>query len=78
MEVSDQLHAPAALPPGKESRYLLDRRLGGPQSRPGGGGQEKRNSAPVGDSNHGRPAHSLVTILAELSGLLYIYLYMYV
>jgi hypothetical protein len=28
MEVSDQLHAPAALPPGKERRYPLDRRLG--------------------------------------------------
>jgi len=29
MEVSGQLHVPAALPPGKEP---LDRRLGGPQS----------------------------------------------
>jgi hypothetical protein len=28
-----QLHAPAALPPGKKPRYPLDRRLGGPQSR---------------------------------------------
>jgi hypothetical protein len=27
MEVSGQLHAPAALPPLKESRYPLDRRL---------------------------------------------------
>jgi hypothetical protein len=25
-----QLHAPAALPPGKSPRYPLDRRLGGP------------------------------------------------
>jgi hypothetical protein len=33
MEVSGQLHAPAALPPGKAPRYSLDRRLGGPQSR---------------------------------------------
>jgi len=31
MEVSGQLFAPAALPPGKEPRYPLDRRLGGPQ-----------------------------------------------
>jgi hypothetical protein len=30
--VSGQLHAPAALPPGKSSRYPLYRRLGGPQT----------------------------------------------
>jgi hypothetical protein len=29
MEMSGQLHAPAALPPGKEPLFLLDRRLGG-------------------------------------------------
>jgi hypothetical protein len=33
--VSGQLHAPAALPPGKSSRYPFYRRLGGPQSRSG-------------------------------------------
>jgi hypothetical protein len=33
MEVSGQLHAQAALPPGKSPWYPLDRRLGGPQSR---------------------------------------------
>jgi len=32
--VSGQLHAPAALISGKEHRYPLDRRLGGPQSGP--------------------------------------------
>jgi hypothetical protein len=32
MEVSGQLHAPTALPPGKSPRYPLYR-LGGPQSR---------------------------------------------
>jgi hypothetical protein len=31
MEVSGQLHAPAALPPGKILWYPLDRRLGRPQ-----------------------------------------------
>jgi hypothetical protein len=31
--VSGQLHAPAALPPGKSPRYSFYRRLGGPQSR---------------------------------------------
>jgi hypothetical protein len=39
--VSSQLHPPAALPPGKEPRYPLDRRLGGPQSRSGRCGEEK-------------------------------------
>jgi hypothetical protein len=33
MEVSGQLHTPAALPSGKETVVLLDRRLGGPQDR---------------------------------------------
>jgi hypothetical protein len=46
MEVSGQLHAPAALPPGKDPRYQLDRRLGGPQSRSGRGGEEKYSQPP--------------------------------
>jgi hypothetical protein len=33
MELSGQLHALAALTPGKQSQYPLARRLGGPQSR---------------------------------------------
>jgi hypothetical protein len=35
MEVSGQLHAPAALPPEKESWYVLNWRLGRTQSRSG-------------------------------------------
>jgi hypothetical protein len=46
MEVSGQIHDPAALPPGKEHRYPIDRRLGGPQSRSGRGDEEK-NSQPL-------------------------------
>jgi hypothetical protein len=47
MEVICQLYAPAALPPqGKSPWYPLDRRLGGPQSRSGPGGEEK-NSQPL-------------------------------
>jgi hypothetical protein len=42
MGVSGQLRAPAALPPGKEPRYPLDRRLGGPQGRSGRGGEETK------------------------------------
>jgi hypothetical protein len=45
MEVTGQLHAPAALPPGKEP---LDRRLGGTQSRSGRGGEEKNSQPPPG------------------------------
>jgi hypothetical protein len=35
LEVRGQLHAPAALPPGKSHRYPFYRRLDGPQSRSG-------------------------------------------
>jgi hypothetical protein len=41
MEVSGQLHAPAALPPGKETRYP-------PQGRSGHGGEEKNSQPPPG------------------------------
>jgi hypothetical protein len=58
--VSGQLHAPAALPPGKSPRYPFYRRLGGPQSRSGRYGEVKiiypigtRTPAPPG-----RPARS--------------------
>jgi hypothetical protein len=48
MEVNSQLYTPAALPqpPGKSPCYQLDRRLGGPQSRSGRGGEDK-NSQPL-------------------------------
>jgi hypothetical protein len=46
MEVSCQLHALAALPPGKSPWYPLDMRLGGPQSQSGRGGEED-NSQPL-------------------------------
>jgi hypothetical protein len=45
MEVSGQLQAPAALPPGKGPWYLLDKRLGGPQSRSGRGDEEKNSQS---------------------------------
>jgi hypothetical protein len=41
MAVVSQLHAPNAKPPEKSPRYSLDRRLGGPQNRPGSCGEEK-------------------------------------
>jgi hypothetical protein len=46
MEVDGQLHASAALPQRKKPRYPLDRRLVGPQSRSGRGGEET-NSQPL-------------------------------
>jgi hypothetical protein len=46
MEVSGQLHAPAALLQGKSPWYPLDRKLCWSQSLSGGGGEEK-NSQPV-------------------------------
>jgi hypothetical protein len=50
MEMSDQLHAPAALPPEEEPPlYPLDRRLDEPQIRSGHGGEEKKFSAPAGN-----------------------------
>jgi hypothetical protein len=49
MEVSGQLQALAALPLGETaSRYPLDRRMGGPQSRSGRCGDEN-NLSPAGN-----------------------------
>jgi hypothetical protein len=50
MEVSGQIHAPASLPPGKNSRYTLDKRVGGTHGRFGRSGEKSRpyrNSNPV-------------------------------
>jgi hypothetical protein len=70
MEVNGQLHALAALPRGKSLRYPLGRRLGGPNSRFGHGGEEKRSLHwPSRESNRGLPARSVVTILTELPRL---------
>jgi hypothetical protein len=50
MGVSSQRHAPAALyPRGKDLRYALHRRLGGPQSRSVHRGKRKNPFASAGD-----------------------------
>jgi hypothetical protein len=49
MEVSGQLHAPAALPPRKEPLVPIERRLGGPLSRSGSGGEDRKFPAPAGN-----------------------------
>jgi hypothetical protein len=46
MGASGQLHPLAALPPGKEPWYTLDRSLGGTQSRSGRGSEEKNSQSP--------------------------------
>jgi hypothetical protein len=53
MEVSGQLRALDALPPGEEPWYPLDRRMGGPQSWSGRGVEEKNSQLLSGiESNH--------------------------
>jgi hypothetical protein len=51
MEVSGQLHAPAALPRGKSPRHPLGVGLGEPQSRSGRCGEE-RNVLPLPGIEH--------------------------
>jgi hypothetical protein len=48
MEVSGQLHAPAALARGKEPLVPIGLEAGGPQSRSGRGGEEKDSQSPPG------------------------------
>jgi hypothetical protein len=48
MEVSGQLHYPAALPPGKDPPVPIGYEMGGPQSRSGCGGEEKNSQPPPG------------------------------
>jgi hypothetical protein len=61
---------PGRFTPGESPRYPLDGRLCGPQSRGGCGGEEK-NALPSRESNLGRPARSLGTILTELFRLVW-------
>jgi hypothetical protein len=59
MGVSGQRHAPAALyPRGKDPRYPLDRRLGGPQKPVWTQRIEEKSFCPCRGSNPGRPARS--------------------
>jgi hypothetical protein len=46
LEVSDQFHASAALPPEKDPRYSLNSGLDGPQNRAGRRGEEKNLDLP--------------------------------
>jgi len=53
MGVGGQRHASSALPPGKETRFSLSRRLGGPK---GGFGRARKDLLPPGfDPRTGQP-----------------------
>jgi hypothetical protein len=68
MQLSDNFNAPVALFPGKEARYLLDRKLSGSQSRSGLLQKEKKFLVRARNQRFlGFPARSLVTIPAELT-----------
>jgi hypothetical protein len=70
MGVSGQHHAPAALyPRGKDPRYPVDKRLGGPQSRSGRRGQ-KKNPLPLLGIEPRSTSPQSDTILTELPRLL--------
>jgi hypothetical protein len=57
-------------PRGKSSRYPLDSRQVRPQSQSGSGSEEKKfHYCPRWELKLGRPAHSLVSIVIELSQL---------
>jgi hypothetical protein len=57
---------PNYLPLGRNLRYPLDRRLSGPQNKPGRGGKEKHHcSCP--ESTPGRSAPILITVLTKVS-----------
>jgi hypothetical protein len=64
MEVGGQFHSLAALPPGKEPLYPVDRRVGGPQSRSGCGSEEK-NSQPPPPRRKSNPRTSIVEPVAQ-------------
>jgi hypothetical protein len=58
MGVSGQLHAQAALSPGKNCWYQLDRRFGGPQNRSGRVARRKILE-PAGNRTHKQPLYWL-------------------
>jgi hypothetical protein len=58
--------------PVKEPEYPLNRMLGGPQSRSGPSGEEKKHLVPARDSTPDLPASSLVTILTTLCRIPYV------
>jgi hypothetical protein len=69
MELSSQLHAPAALPSGKEPPIPIGQETVWDQSSSGRGGEENKNpyTTSAGNRNPIFKIHSLVTILTDES-----------
>jgi hypothetical protein len=61
--VNGQLHAPAAFSPGKEIPIPIDMKLAGRCA------EKEKETLPRQESNPGRPARRLVTMLTELPQL---------
>jgi hypothetical protein len=59
---------PGRFIPGKSLCYPLDRRLGGPQSRSGRGGEEKNSQPPPGIEpwNSDRPISRLLDVIGDM------------
>jgi hypothetical protein len=70
MEVSGQIHAPAAILQEKESSVPIGQKAGWDSGMDAVA--KRRILCPFRESNPGRPVQSLVTILTELSRLLFI------
>jgi hypothetical protein len=70
--VGGQLHATAALPPGKETRDPLYRRLGGPQGR---SGRLRKISPPTGTRSPGLPARIESLYKLRLCVCIYIHIH---
>jgi hypothetical protein len=66
MEVGDQIHTPAALPPGKKPGTHLHMRGCGPQSQARRFGHDKNLNVPAGMGNPDRPARDLVRVPTTL------------
>jgi hypothetical protein len=67
MEVSGQLHAPAANPQGKSLWYTLDRRLGSPRANLDAEAKRKKSHhCPPRELSSGSPARSLFPILSDV------------
>jgi len=70
MEASDQLHDPAALPPGKSPQYLWTANWVGPRAGLHAVAERKKPSSPLPEIEPRSPARILVSILTGLPRLL--------
>jgi hypothetical protein len=71
MEANGQLHAQAALQPGKSPRYQLDKRFDAPQNLPGH--CREKISYPLWESNPSLPSRSYINWAIREHNILLIY-----